>query len=89
MNATRSIRLGSHGTSDDEHAAHPSALARALRGLGRASARASASLRAAQVVARHADHYYAMSDAELARIGLTRDQLPAALLRELDSLQRR
>jgi uncharacterized protein YjiS (DUF1127 family) len=38
---------------------------------------------AAQATARQAERYYAMSDSALARIGLTRDQIPAELLREL------
>jgi hypothetical protein len=42
------------------------------------------SLHAAQAVAWRAESYYAMSDQQLARIGLTRDELPAVLLRELN-----
>ncbi|MEJ2380103.1 MAG: hypothetical protein P8076_02860 [Gammaproteobacteria bacterium] len=42
------------------------------------------SMHAAQAVAWRAESYYAMSDEQLARIGLTRDQVPAELLRELD-----
>ena len=39
--------------------------------------------RAAQTTARMAERYYSMSDESLARIGLTRDQIAAELLREL------
>lgn len=37
----------------------------------------------AQIAARQARRYYAMSDAQLARIGLTRDQIPDELIRVL------
>ncbi|HWP25865.1 MAG TPA: hypothetical protein VNL39_05940 [Xanthobacteraceae bacterium] len=39
---------------------------------------------AAGAVAKQAERYYEMSNAELARIGLTREQIPAALLRALE-----
>lgn len=42
------------------------------------------SFHAAQAVAWRAEAYYAMSDEQLARIGLTRDEVPGKLLRELD-----
>lgn len=38
---------------------------------------------AAQIAARQAQRYYAMSDAQLARVGLTRDQIPDELIRVL------
>lgn len=41
-------------------------------------------VRAAGVVAKQAERYYDMSNADLAEIGLSREQIPAALLRALD-----
>ena len=38
---------------------------------------------AAQTAAQQANRYYAMSDAQLAKAGLTRDQIPAELIRVL------
>ena len=38
---------------------------------------------AAQIAAHQANRYYAMSDAQLAKAGLTRDQIPAELIRVL------
>lgn len=51
--------------------------------VARAAATFERKFRAAQTTARMAEHYYSMSDESLARIGLTRDQIAAELLREL------
>lgn len=63
------------------------ALPRAIRRIVRAGARFMGSLRAAQMVVRRAERYYAMSELELARLGLTRDDVPAELLRVLNGRQ--
>lgn len=58
-----------------------------LRALSRLASGVAAffgALRAASAAAKQAERYYAMSSAELAEIGLTRQQIPAALLRVLD-----
>jgi uncharacterized protein YjiS (DUF1127 family) len=44
-------------------------------------------LRAAQALTRQAERYYAMSDRQLARIGLTRDEVPIELRRALERNQ--
>jgi hypothetical protein len=62
-------------------------LSRLARGIGGAPRRLVATLHAAQVVARHADHYFAMSDPQLSRAGLSRESVPAALLHELEERQ--
>ena len=41
-------------------------------------------VRAAKAVGKRAERYYAMNSAQLAEIGLTREQIPAVLLREFD-----
>ena len=51
--------------------------------VARSAAAVTDSFHAAQMTARKAERYYAMSDAALARIGLTREQIPAELLNEL------
>jgi len=59
----------------------------AMRSVGkilRTALRFLDSMHAAQAVAWRAESYYAMSDEQLARIGLTRDKVPAELLRELE-----
>lgn len=61
---------------------------RPLRRLLRGAVRFFESIRAAQIVVRRAERYYAMSDLERARIGLTRRDVPAELLRVLTGHQR-
>lgn len=56
---------------------------RPLRRLLQGAVRFFESIRAAQIVVHRAERYYAMSDLELARIGLTRRDVPAELLRVL------
>ena len=56
---------------------------RVFGSMARAASTFARKFRAAQSTARMAEHYYSMSDASLARIGLTRDQIAAKLLREL------
>ena len=51
--------------------------------VARSAAAITDSFHAAQMTARKAERYYAMSDAALARIGLTRDRIPEELLKEL------
>jgi uncharacterized protein YjiS (DUF1127 family) len=53
----------------------------------RAAARFVEALRAAQIVTHQAERYYAMSDSQLASIGLTRENVPAELRRALERNQ--
>lgn len=56
---------------------------RVLRKMARAVITFGDRLHAAQTTAILAERYYSMSDASLARIGLTREEIPAALIRVL------
>jgi hypothetical protein len=51
--------------------------------LARGAVRFMQAFQAAQIVAHRAERYYAMSEQELARIGLNRRDVPAALRRDL------
>jgi len=62
-------------------------LSRALAKFLRNAARFVASMQAAQIVAQRAERYYAMSDRELAQLGLSRRDVPAELLRVLTQHQ--
>lgn len=60
------------------------AFSRAIGKYLRGATRFVDALRAAQVVTRRAERYYAMSDRQLASIGLTRDEVPVELRRALE-----
>lgn len=60
------------------------ALLRAASRLASRTVTFLAALQAAGVVAKQAERYYEMSSAELAALGLTREQIPAELLRALE-----
>ena len=53
----------------------------------RGAARFVEALRAAQIVTRQAERYYAMSDRQLASIGLARENVPAELRHALERNQ--
>jgi uncharacterized protein YjiS (DUF1127 family) len=53
----------------------------------RSAARFVEALRAAQIVTRQAERYYAMSDSQLASIGLARENVPAELRHALERNQ--
>lgn len=53
----------------------------------RAAARFVEALRAAQIVTRRAERYYAMSNSQLASIGLTRENVPLELRHALERNQ--
>jgi len=89
MSAIRFFALGGDEVRASARPRHGSPLSRFARGIGRAPRRFVTTLHAAQVVARHADHYFAMSDPQLARAGLSRESVPAELLHELDERQSR
>lgn len=55
-----------------------------VRGFFRAIAGFMTSLQAAQCVVRRAEHLRLRSNQELARVGLTRHDIPAELLREFE-----
>lgn len=57
---------------------------RIFRAFFMSTARFFSSLQAAQAVVRRADYYYSRSNEELKRIGLTREEVPGALLREYE-----
>lgn len=62
-------------------------LSRAIGDFLRGAARFVEALRAAQIVTRQAERYYAMSDRQLASIGLARENLPAELRHALERNQ--
>lgn len=64
-----------------------SPLSRVVGSYLRSAARFVEALRAAQIVTRQAERYYAMSDHQLASIGLSRDEVPAELRRALERNQ--
>lgn len=78
---TRRVGFLPASTAPGQRAA---ALFRAVSGLASRAVTFLDSLLVAGAVARQAERYYEMNSAELAEIGLTREQIPAVLLRELD-----
>ena len=62
-------------------------LSRIIGNYLRGAARFVEALRAAQIVTRQAERYYAMSDSQLASIGLTRENVPAELRHALERNQ--
>lgn len=65
----------------------PGPIVRAISNCLRSAARFVDALRAAQMVTRQAERYYAMSDRQLASIGLKRDGVPVELRRALERNQ--
>ena len=63
------------------------ALSQSIGNLLRGAARFVEALRAAQTVTHQAERYYAMSDSQLASIGLTRENVPIELRRALERNQ--
>ena len=63
------------------------ALFRVMSRIGRSAAMVVNTIQTAQIVAHRAERYYAMNNSELARIGLTRDQIPAKLTRLFSELE--
>lgn len=61
-----------------------SAPLRIVRSLARSAHRFITSLQAAQAIVRRADFYYSRTSEELGRMGITREDVPAALLREYE-----
>jgi hypothetical protein len=63
------------------------ALSEMLSPIGQGIGKIVTTFRIANMVANRADRYYAMDDAQLAIIGLTRDGIPAALVRLFSELE--
>ena len=63
------------------------ALSEMLTPIGQGVVRIVTTFRIANIVANRADRYYAMDIAQLAKIGLTRDSIPAELVRLFSALE--
>ena len=63
------------------------ALSEMLTPIGQGIVKVVTTFRIANIVANRADRYYAMDNAQLAKIGLTRDRIPAELVRLFSALE--
>ena len=63
------------------------ALSEMLTPIGQGVVKIVTTFRIANIVANQADRYYAMDIAQLAKIGLTRDSIPAELVRLFSALE--
>lgn len=75
------------GVPSVEFSQKRSAFVRTIGNYLHSAARFVDALRAAQTVTRQAERYYAMSDSQLAAIGLTRENVPIELRRALERNQ--